>query len=79
MSKLLEYDEDKILSDFDRKLMSLLGPRQGFFHTDGKKKTAPRNKLYFEYLRFVELFAKSCCNRNVRGILTRDKGLQKTE
>ena len=80
---LLEYDDDKILSDFgDRKIDVIVGgpPCQGFSSANRwqKENQDPRNKLFFEYLRFVELLKpKAVVIENVRGILTRDKGYAK--
>ena len=43
-----------------------------------KENEDPRNKLFFEYLRFVELLKpKAVVIENVRGILTRDNGFAK--
>ena len=80
---LLEYDDDKILSDFgNRKIDVIVGgpPCQGFSSANRwqKENQDPRNKLFFEYLRFVELLKpKAVVIENVRGILTRDNGYVK--
>lgn len=80
---LLEYDDEKIISDFgNQKIDVLVGgpPCQGFSSANRwqKEKQDPRNKLFFEYLRFVELIKpKVVVIENVRGILTRDNGYAK--
>ena len=58
----------------------LVPPCQGFSSANRwqKENEDPRNKLFFEYLRFVELLnPKAVVIENVRGILTRDKGFAK--
>ena len=56
-------------------------PCQGFSSANrwNKENEDPRNKLFFEYLRFVELLKPKAVVmfENVRGILTRDKGFAK--
>lgn len=80
---LLEYSDDKILEDFgDKEIDVIVGgpPCQGFSSANrwNKENEDPRNKLFFEYLRFVELLKpKAVVIENVRGILTRDKGFAK--
>jgi len=80
---LLEYSDDKILEDFkDKDIDIIVGgpPCQGFSSANRwqKENEDPRNKLFFEYLRFVELLKpKAVVIENVRGILTRDKGFAK--
>lgn len=80
---LLEYNDDKILSDFgDKKIDVIVGgpPCQGFSSANRWQKESqdPRNKLFFEYLRFVELLKpKAVVIENVRGILTKNKGYAK--
>lgn len=80
---LLEYTDERILEDFeDRKIDVIVGgpPCQGFSSANrwNKETADPRNKLFFEYLRFVELLKpKAVVIENVRGILTRDKGFAK--
>lgn len=80
---LLEYSDDKILNDFGNKDIDVIvggPPCQGFSSANrwNKENEDPRNKLFFEYLRFVELLKpKAVVIENVRGILTRDKGYAK--
>lgn len=55
-------------------------PCQGFSSANRwqKEKDDPRNKLFFEYLRFVEILnPKVVMIENVRGLLTRDNGYAK--
>ena len=80
---LLEYSDDKILEDFGKKNINIIvggPPCQGFSSANrwNKENEDPRNKLFFEYLRFVELLKpKAVVIENVRGILTRDGGFAK--
>lgn len=80
---LLDYSDDKILKDFgDKNIDVIVGgpPCQGFSSANrwNKESEDPRNKLFFEYLRFVDLLKpKAIVIENVRGILTRDKGFAK--
>ena len=80
---LLEYSDDKIMEDFgDLEIDMIVGgpPCQGFSSANRWQKESddPRNKLFFEYLRFVDLLQpKAVLIENVRGILTRDKGYAK--
>ncbi len=80
---LLEYSDEKIIEDFrDKEIDVVVGgpPCQGFSSANrwNKENEDPRNKLFFEYLRFVELLKpKAVVIENVRGILTRDKGFAK--
>ena len=80
---LLKYSDDKILKDFGEKEIDVVvggPPCQGFSSANrwNKENEDPRNKLFFEYLRFVELLKpKAVVIENVRGILTRDKGFAK--
>ena len=80
---LLEYSDEKIVEDFgDKEIDIVVGgpPCQGFSSANrwNKENEDPRNKLFFEYLRFVELLKpKAVVIENVRGILTRDKGFAK--
>lgn len=55
-------------------------PCQGFSSANRwhKEMDDPRNKLFYEYIRFVEVFKpKVVLIENVRGILTRDNGYAK--
>jgi len=80
---LLEYDDERILEDFSGKEIDVIvggPPCQGFSSANrwNKENEDPRNKLFFEYLRFVELLKpKAVVIENVRGILTRDNGFAK--
>lgn len=80
---LLNFSDDKILEDFEDKSIEVIvggPPCQGFSSANRwqKEKNDPRNKLFFEYLRFVELLKpKAVIIENVRGILTRDDGFAK--
>lgn len=80
---LLEYTDERIIKDFsDRNIDVIVGgpPCQGFSSANrwNKENEDPRNKLFFEYLRFVELLKpKAVVIENVRGILTRDNGFAK--
>lgn len=80
---LLEYSDVRILKDFgNEKIDIIVGgpPCQGFSSANRWKQENedPRNKLFFEYLRFVELLKpKAVLIENVRGILTKEKGYAK--
>lgn len=80
---LLEYSDDRIIEDFAKENIDVIvggPPCQGFSSANRWQKETedPRNKLFFEYLRFVELLKpKAVVIENVRGILTRDKGFAK--
>ena len=80
---LLEYSDTDILSDFSKKKVEVIvggPPCQGFSSANrwDKEKKDPRNKLFFEFLRFVKLLKpKIVVIENVRGILTRDNGYAK--
>lgn len=80
---LLEYSDDKILDDFGKENIDVIvggPPCQGFSSANrwNKENEDPRNKLFFEYLRFVELLKpKAVVIENVRGILSRDNGFAK--
>ena len=77
---LLKYSDERILEEFsDEAIDVIVGgpPCQGFSSANRWKKEFedPRNKLFFEYLKFVELLnPKAIVIENVRGILTRDQG-----
>lgn len=77
---LLEYSDERIVKDFGaRNIDVIVGgpPCQGFSSANRWQKESedPRNKLFFEYLRFVDILKpKAVVIENVRGILTRDKG-----
>jgi DNA (cytosine-5)-methyltransferase 1 len=80
---LLEYSDEKILKDFGNESIDVIvggPPCQGFSSANrwNKENEDPRNKLFFEYLRFVELLKpKAVVIENVRGILSRDNGFAK--
>lgn len=80
---LLEYSDDRIIKDFSEQNIDVIvggPPCQGFSTANrwNKENEDPRNKLFFEYLRFVELLKpKAVVIENVRGILTRDHGYAK--
>lgn len=80
---LLDYGRRKILDDFgDEEIDVVVGgpPCQGFSSANRwqKESNDPRNKLFFEYLRVVELLKpKAVVIENVRGILTRGGGYAK--
>lgn len=81
---LLNYNDNRIIEDFgNEKIDIIVGgpPCQGFSSANRwqKEKNDPRNRLFFEYLRFVEILKpKVVLIENVRGILTRDNGYAKT-
>lgn len=80
---LLMYSDERILKDFGSENISVIvggPPCQGFSSANRWQKESedPRNKLFFEYLRFVELLKpKAVVIENVRGILSRDNGFAK--
>ena len=71
-------DNDSILLDYAGVDVIVGGPPcQGFSTANRWQKETddPRNKLFFEYIRFVKLLRpKVIMIENVRGILTRDNG-----
>lgn len=80
---LLQFDDAMILKEFGKvKVEVIVGgpPCQGFSSANRwqKENEDPRNKLFFEYFRFVELLKpKAVVIENVRGILSRDNGYAK--
>ncbi len=80
---LLKYSDEKILEDFSKKKIEIIvggPPCQGFSSANrwDKEKKDPRNRLFFEFLKFVKLLKpKAILIENVRGILTRDNGYAK--
>lgn len=80
---LLEFTDEKIKEEFlDLDINLVVGgpPCQGFSSANrwNKENEDPRNKLFFEYLRFVDILKpKFVLIENVRGILTRDNGFAK--
>ena len=83
------HDINEVLENFENQLKSLRGtvdlvaggpPCQGFSTANRHQKEVddPRNKLFFQYIRFVEVLKpKVVLIENVRGILTRDNGYAK--
>ena len=81
---LLQFDDAMILKEFGQaKVDVIVGgpPCQGFSAANRwqKENEDPRNKLFFEYLRFVEVLKpKVVMIENVRGILSSNNGYAKT-
>lgn len=80
---LINYSDERIINDFSfNKIEIIVGgpPCQGFSSANRwqKENEDPRNKLFFEFLRFVKLLKpKAVLIENVRGIFTRDNGYVK--
>lgn len=80
---LLQFDDAMILKEFGKaKVEVIVGgpPCQGFSAANRwqKENEDPRNKLFFEYLRFVEVLKpKVVIIENVRGILSSNNGYAK--
>lgn len=81
---LLQFSEKQIKKEFGNLGVEVVvggPPCQGFSNANrwqGESKD-PRNKLFYEYLRFVKVLKpKIVVIENVRGILTKDKGYAKT-
>lgn len=81
---LLQMDKDLILKSFGtlNNIDVIIGgpPCQGFSAANRyeKEKDDPRNKLFFEFVKFVDLANPSAVViENVRGIITRNKGYAK--
>ena len=80
---LSEVSRDWIHSNYsDSQIQVIVGgpPCQGFSSANrhSKESEDPRNKLFFEYLKFVEVLKpKIVIIENVRGILTRSNGYAK--
>lgn len=76
-----EISDDFILENFSDVDVIIGGPPcQGFSSANRTQKELddPRNKLFFEYLRFVKLIKpKAFVIENVKEILTKDKGYAK--
>lgn len=81
---LLEFNDERIKDDFGKLNIDVIvggPPCQGFSSANRWQKESedPRNKLFFEYLRFVEILRpKIVLIENVRGILSRDNGYAKS-
>lgn len=78
---ITQISNDDIKKDYHKVDIIIGGPPcQGFSSANRwqKEKDDPRNKLFFEYLRFVEVLKpKAVMIENVRGLLTRDNGYAK--
>ncbi|ADU29395.1 DNA cytosine methyltransferase [Evansella cellulosilytica] len=75
----IKNDEITYMFDLTGDIDVIVGgpPCQGFSSANRwqKEMADPRNKLFYEYIRFVEVFMpKVVLIENVRGILTRDNG-----
>ena len=72
------FSNDKIRQEFNDVDIIVGGPPcQGFSSANRwqKEMEDPRNKLFFEYIRFVQIIRpKIIMIENVRGLLTRDNG-----
>lgn len=82
-SDILDFDEIKIKKIFGKKSIDVIiggPPCQGFSNANRwqKESSDPRNKLFYEYLKFVEVLKpKVVVIENVRGILTKENGYAK--
>lgn len=80
---LMVFNDKKITQEFGSANIEVIvggPPCQGFSNANRwqKEKKDPRNKLFYEYLRFVEVLRpKAVLIENVRGILTKDGGYGK--
>lgn len=81
---LLQIDKDYILTNLKEllKVDVIIGgpPCQGFSSANRwqKELSDPRNKLFFEFVKFVDLLKpKAVLIENVRGIISRDNGYAK--
>lgn len=81
---LLEMNEKKIIDEFGslKNIDVIIGgpPCQGFSSANRwqKEMADPRNKLFFEFVKFVDLaIPKAVVIENVRGIVTKDNGYAK--
>ena len=78
-----EFSNNDIKKHFVGKVDVIIGgpPCQGFSTANMQQKSLkddPRNKLFFEYIRFVKVIKpKAFVIENVRGILTKDNGFAK--
>ena len=81
---LLQFNDAMILKEFGQSKVDIIvggPPCQGFSAANRwqKENEDPRNKLFFEYLRFVEVLKpKVVMIENVRGILSSNNGYAKT-
>ncbi len=80
---LLNFNDKRIKKEFGKDNIEVIvggPPCQGFSNANRwqKENADPRNKLFYEYLRFVKILTpKIIVIENVRGILTKDKGYAK--
>jgi len=78
---ITKFTKEEIIDNYKDVDIIVGGPPcQGFSSANRWQKEAddPRNKLFFQYLRFVETLApKAVMIENVRGLLTRDGGYAK--
>lgn len=78
---ITQINNDVVLDKFKDTDIIIGGPPcQGFSSANRwqKEKEDPRNKLFFEYIRFVDVLRpKAILIENVRGLLTRDNGYAK--
>jgi DNA (cytosine-5)-methyltransferase 1 len=80
---LNSYSENDIFNQFEQlDIQVVVGgpPCQGFSNANrwDKEKKDPRNKLFYEYLKFVKVLKpKIVLIENVRGMLTKDNGYAK--
>lgn len=81
---LLDMDKERIVKEFGdlKNIDVIIGgpPCQGFSSANRwqKENQDPRNKLFFEFVKFVDLAEpKAVLIENVRGIVTRDSGYAK--
>lgn len=81
---LLQFDDAMILNEFGQANVDVIvggPPCQGFSAANRwqKENEDPRNKLFFEYLRFVDVLKpKIVMIENVRGILSSNNGYART-
>ena len=80
---ILNIDEKKIKETFGNKIDIIIGgpPCQGFSAANRNKvDDDPRNKLFFQFVKFVDTFKPSVVViENVRGIVTQNNGYAKNE
>lgn len=79
-----EIDDNRVKELFGNKVDVIIGgpPCQGFSAGNRQQRLEddPRNKLFFEFIRFVRLLKpKAIVIENVRQILTKDKGYAKNK
>lgn len=80
---ILDFDQTRILTEFGENSTNIIvggPPCQGFSAANRwqKERNDPRNRLFFEYLKFVDILKPQVVLiENVRGILSRDGGYAK--